>query len=305
MTAAAASVLRRGCVSCELEGGQRSLAGFASAAEGASESLDGNTPLSTALPSSSRSTHSLSLVARISRAHHDSIDHGSAAVGCLSCRCLSTLSLPTSAPCRLSLASPTSAWLLHLSIVLLPSVRSVPLQYRHHLLILPLRPPQLWTRKASWPKTARLISTSSPSPAPSADATVLYTSPFVSAVRRMKFFSLSSCGLSLVSAPLLLLLSSPSIQLSGRLAMCTAVAAFGVGTTLCTHQNSHNPTSFASGRPRPTPYCSRRSTCGRDRATAVCRWTGCGRCTTRLLSNIRALHSPPADAPSLGLFLAR
>ena len=117
----------------------------------------------------------------------------------------------------------------------------------------------------------------------------------------MKLFSLSSCGLSLLSAPLLLLLSSPTIPLSGRLAMCTAVAAFGVGTTLAL-------TKFAQ------PYVIRVYSSSAD--TLIVETTnvwarpvyrsvplaGLRPLHNRLLSNVRALHSPPAERPHSDYF---
>lgn len=120
----------------------------------------------------------------------------------------------------------------------------------------------------------------------------------------MKLFSLSSCGLSLLSAPLLLLLSSPTIPLSGRLAMCTAVAAFGVGTTLAL-------TKFAQ------PYVIRVYSSTSSPDTLVVEtlnvWArpvyrsvpvaGLRPLYNRLLSNVRALHFPPADKPHSDYFL--
>ena len=117
----------------------------------------------------------------------------------------------------------------------------------------------------------------------------------------MKLFSLSSCGLSLLSAPLLLLLSSPTIPLSGRLAMCTAVAAFGVGTTLAL-------TKFAQ------PYVIRVYSSSPDSlivettnvwARPVYRSVptrGLRPLHNRLLSNVRALHCPPAEKPHSDYF---
>ena len=147
------------------------------------------------------------------------------------------------------------------------------------------------------------MSTSSPSPAPPPDAVAIYTSPFISAVRRMKLFSLSSCALSLASAPLLLLLASPSIPLSGRIAMSSAVAAFGLGTTLAL-------TKFTQ------PYVIRVWQCdGGDRLVmetlnvwARPRYRSVGVAGlrplwNRLLSNVRALHAPPAEAPYSDYFL--
>ena len=145
-------------------------------------------------------------------------------------------------------------------------------------------------------ETARLVSTSSPSSGPSPDAAVIYTSPFVSAVRRMKYFSLSSCVLSLVSAPLLLLLSSPSIPLSGRLAMCTAVAAFGVGTTLALTKFTQTYVIRVWSTGGDTLLMETLNVWARPRYRSV-PVDGLRPLYNRLLSNVRALHNPPAEKP--------
>ena len=151
-------------------------------------------------------------------------------------------------------------------------------------------------------ETGRLVSSSSPSPAPSPDATVLYMSPFVSAVRRMKLFSLSSCALSLVSAPLLLLLSSPSIPLSGRLAMCTAVASFGIGTTLALTKFTQPYVIRIHSATPTTLLFETLNIWARPRYRAV-PVGGLRPLYNRLLSNVRALHDPPSEVVYSDYFL--
>ena len=151
--------------------------------------------------------------------------------------------------------------------------------------------------------TAQLVSATSPSPGPSPDATAIYTSPFISAVRRMKLFSLSSCGLSLVSAPLLLVLASPSIPLSGRLAMGTAVAAFGIGTTLAlTKFTQPYVIRVWSAPTTDTVLFETLNVWARPRYRSV-PVVGLRPLYNRLLSNVRALHAPPAETPSSDYFL--
>ena len=167
--------------------------------------------------------------------------------------------------------------------------------------------------------TARLVSPTSPSPAPSPDATVIYTSPFTTAVRRMKLFSLSSCALSLLSTPLLLLLASPSIPLSGRVAMCMAVGGFGLGTTLALTKftepyairvvlsngagsGSGGGSGGGSGSGSGQLVFETLNVWARPRYRSV-PVEGLRPLHNRLLSNVRALHSPPAETPYSDYFL--
>ena len=66
--------------------------------------------------------------------------------------------------------------------------------------------------------------------APAVGSLLVYESPFTPALKRVKLFSMSSCVLSIVSAPVMLSLSN--VPLAGRTAITIAVVAFGTLTTV-------------------------------------------------------------------------
>ena len=85
----------------------------------------------------------------------------------------------------------------------------------------------------------RLVDLSSPSSPPPPSSSVIYASPFLTALRRVKLFSLTSCVLSVLSSPIYVLLAPPTIPVSGRLALTAAVASFSLGTTLALTKMTH------------------------------------------------------------------
>ena len=86
----------------------------------------------------------------------------------------------------------------------------------------------------------RLVNLTSPSSPPPPSSTIIYSSPFLAAVRRVKLFSLTSCVLSVLSSPIYLFLAPSTIPLSGRLALTTAVVTFSLGTTAALTRITHS-----------------------------------------------------------------
>lgn len=81
-------------------------------------------------------------------------------------------------------------------------------------------------------KIRPLVDLQSRSAPPEDNSTVIYTAPFIAACRTVKMFSLSSCLISLMSAPVMMVLAPSTIPPGGRISMGLVVASLGLGTTL-------------------------------------------------------------------------
>ena len=64
---------------------------------------------------------------------------------------------------------------------------------------------------------------------------LVYKGPLRSAVRAVKVFSLSTCTIALVGAPVLVMMGNPTVPLIGRVLMTSFVMAVGISTTLILH----------------------------------------------------------------------
>ena len=159
-------------------------------------------------------------------------------------------------------------------------------------------------------ETQRLVDLSSPSSPPPSSSDVIYAAPFLTALRRVKMFSLTSCVLSLLSSPIYLLLSPPTIPLSGRLAITTAVISFSLGTTLAltkltqpyiTQAHLHPPppstttSTASSSSPEPVLTLETLNVLARPRYQRV-RAGELRPLYNRLLSNVRAVGVGKAGA---------
>mmetsp|Transcript_50759 Transcript_50759/g.99472 ORF Transcript_50759/g.99472 Transcript_50759/m.99472 type:complete len:241 (+) Transcript_50759:2-724(+) len=63
----------------------------------------------------------------------------------------------------------------------------------------------------------------------------LYEAPLTKAVKAIKIFSVSSCTISLIAAPMLVFMANPEISNLARGSMAFTVLAFGLGTTSLMH----------------------------------------------------------------------
>lgn len=59
----------------------------------------------------------------------------------------------------------------------------------------------------------------------------IYEGPLSGAIKALKMFSITSCAMSMVASPLLVLMSDPSISFTARAGLGFTVLTFGVSTT--------------------------------------------------------------------------